>query len=334
MIRHVFLFFLYTLAGVLLLKVIVAPGFTGGDVRADMLAIMEGEAWTPYQYRMFMPFLAKQIVQTLPGGFKERLEKHLEKAGRFEEWKFYNLPSSRLVPYAVMWSLSFLCFIGSFYIWRALAYHYYPSYTLMADYLPLLGAMLITLFFRYSSYPYDPMTVLISSLMFYLITLELWAVFVPTFLVSLFCRESSVLFLVLAFLRVSHRTPSFYIYLGVLALCGMVVRVLIPIHYEDNGHVYFEWDNIKYIFKYPTAIVYTILMFAFIGFLAFKNWSKKDTFLKKSFLTVYIPLSILMVLVGRIDEFRVLLEGFAILLMLTFSTVLSLYPDRIQETKR
>lgn len=327
MILRIFLFFLYFLAATLVLKIIVTPGFIVGDERADTLAIMEGKAWTPFQYRVFMPFIGQQIVEILPNGFKEKLEKYVESAGRFREWRVYNIPTSRFVPATVMLSLSLLCFLGSFYLWRALAYYYYPNQQLLNDFCPLLGALLINLFFRYYSYPYDPMTIFISTLMFYLITKEQWWTFAPVFLIALFCRESSVLFLFLAFLRPKVKSRSFYIYLTALFLCALAVRIYMPIYYANNGHVGFEWDNLEYLSRYPTSIGYLLFMFGFIGFLAFTNWVQKDRFLKQSFLSIFIPLSILMVFVGRIDEFRVLLEGFPILLMLTFSTILSLYPE-------
>jgi hypothetical protein len=305
-------------ASILLVLFMSWPGVYDGP--ANLVDMVEGTAERPYVGRLVLPALTgltvragdafsdatgvewcRRVVAGV-GGFVLRRTRAPGEA--FEEAHTYG-------AYAA-WS--FLCFIGFGLLLRALVRSVYPAYPSWAADLAPIAAMVVTplIFFRYVSFVYDPMTLLVFALCLWLIAERRLPLYLLVFPIAVLSRETALLlFAVLVVWEWGKISWGRLVALGLYHVAVFAgLRALVAHVFGGNPGTAAKFQvyvNLE-VASHAGFYVKTLLPLIPLGFLVIQGWREKPALLRRAFLVLGIPMVVLCLLFGSLGEMRTYYE--------------------------
>lgn len=318
---HTFLYFLITLvisAGIFVTY--LSLNHLGGSEYGDFSRALEGTAFRPAAYRLLVPALAKAGANFIPS---EVLDKFAslpqgtiisQTLAQLSNEKYFGEAIGALL---VMYS----SVVGFVLVEKALLKEL--GYSVKEQLvLPILLACLILPFSVHFAYVYDLPQVFLFALCILFLYRRNWAAYLVFLMVSLLNKETSffliIIFAVYYFQRLPRR--EFTLLLGAQFVIFVALRAVIMYIYRNNPGVTIFWSiqyHLDQYTKYPSTLIFTLILFGVILFLMGKDWQRKPIFL--CYASSIFPLTlVLFFLAGMPMEFRVFLDILPVLGIMLF----------------
>jgi ribosomal protein S18 acetylase RimI-like enzyme len=287
-----------------------------------------GKAHRPFVYRTLFPGTVRAIAEITPESLKERISSAIQNRWKRNldrlEWD-----TDYIYEYLVALALMFFCFFGFAFALRHLTKLFYDFPSFVADLAPVGGLIILPLFFRYYSYIYDPSTLLLSALAVGFIAARKHAAFYLIFVLATLNKETSILLTALFFLQEYKTTNKSKLFGHVLIQVSLwiIIRSAIVFVFSNNEGSLFEFHllrNLGLIIR-PLKLIYFIGVSTVFFILVRYQWRQKPSFLRAGLLVTLIPLVVLALFFGLVDEFRDYYEAFPFLFLLTLPTIVDIF---------
>ncbi len=327
--EKLFLFLLYLLTSVIILFVFIAyPGIDGYE-KAQFNDVIYGQAHKPYVYRVLIPTIIRTITHITPTSIKENINSVLkeielvQKLGWREEYLF---------EYFVTVILLLFLFVLFSYLLRysVKTYFNYPKF--VSDFFPILSLILLPLFFRYYNYIYDPATLCIFAGASLLIYKRKWLFYYVLFILAAFNKETSILLIVIFFLRERNLTTKMNLILHsfVQLILWFTIKIFLTNVFSSNAGSFVEFHLLGHnlnLFLYPFHLLYFIVVLTIFSVLVAYKWKTKPSFVKLCFLVTFFPLITLSLFFGFVDELRVYYESFPFVFLLSVPVIAEIFSE-------
>jgi hypothetical protein len=322
--RPILLVILYGWSAILLTVLcFVYPGFDHYE-RSRFSDMIYGKAYKPFVTRVLVPGLVRMTTEAIPDRFIPKLKHNLfpNTFSRGMNWT----EQSIIEYYATFCWLGLAIFL-TFFGLRSLIVAIYQVPAFISDLCPLAALVLIPAFFRANSYIYDFATVVTWTWAFvFLFKRNVWGFYI-TFILASLNKETSVLliplFVVLEYRYLSRSALAKY--LGLLSLSFVLIRGVIFYVFINNPGGSLEFHlfdhNLKLLTNYGRLayfLLWTLIWIWMIG----SDWSSKPLLLRRSLFMVVLPLIVMTMFFGYIDEYRDYYEALPIMFLLSLPTVL------------
>lgn len=296
--------------------------------------LMLGTAQKPYVFRRLVPDLLLWLRLFLPRPVIHTLDA-LYNPGSF----FPYVGMRPLAPVVILFCcIAFACFLGFAYALRRLIGHFYPQMSRGVLHLAPLGAVvLLPLFYRYYAYPYDPSTLLLSTLGLLFLATDRPAYYAATFAAACYNRESSILLVILFVIFYAPRLARRRLLAGAALQLGLWAAVTGLIRYEfrhnpvdpANPWEFHLFDhNLSLPYQRPFSFLYFALVVGVFWWLIALGWREKPPLLRRAFLFVALPLFAASLFIGFIDELRVYFDVYALLCLLILPSARGVLGER------
>ncbi len=327
LLRKLIIFLLYLLTSGLVLFVFdVYPGFDG-NAHIMFPDMVYGKAYKPYVLRTLLPGAVRAVAEVTPDTVKDRVNPSLEKRMHLlhlREWD-----ERYTYEYFVALLLMLSCFVGLAYTLRHLTAWFYDYPAFVGDLAPVGGLLVLPVFFKYYSYIYDPGTLLLFSLAVASIVARKRLLFYLLFVLASFNKETSILLCGLFFLYeypVMRKSVLIGHLLGQLSL-WVAIRAFLVFIFRNNPGPWLEFHltHIVDVLRGPIASLRFVGIIAVMWLLTGYGWARKPAFLRKGLLVTLIPLAVLAVFFGFVDELRDYYEAFPFLFLLWLPTIVEAF---------
>jgi hypothetical protein len=336
LIRIITLALLYVAAASIVLMLFLAwPGVYGGP--ANLVDMVNNVADTPYAYRLLLPQIVRFSSAALDRMWAaERVEggrRAVEGIGAFV-LRHTHAPPDALEHahlYGVYSLGAFLCFAGFALLLRASIRALYPRQPpWVSDFTPIAALVVLPfLFFRYVSFVYDPMTLVVFGLGLYLITKRLLLPYLLFFPLAVLGKETAILLLLLLLVRGAwgwSRRGTVGVILYHVAVFA-ILKALLAYAFRGTGGGFVKFQaavSLGYLTDPRTweyFITRTLLPVLPVAVLVVDRWGEKPAFLRRGLLALGIPMFVGCTLFGGIGELRTYYELYPVAVLLAVPTV-------------
>lgn len=218
----------------------------------------------------------------------------------------------------------------------------YKDWGFKAGLAGLLLLVMVPMWMAVTAYFYDPMTVLLSTLMIYSAAKAKPWLSIAIFILAALNKETAPLFIpVLVYgmwrqYKVTNKQDDLYL-TYVVGFATVVSAAMIQLyrfnHFASNPGTWMEhhfydtvlhlWDIFPVETIHVTIVMTTMLVFTFIGF------RSKDKLLKLGVYCVFAPLALSSVVYGKAIELRALYDAYPILGLLAMPTLWGFLENRL-----
>ncbi len=323
------LLYLFT-SGLILIIFVVHPGINGYSA-AKFNDMIYGRAHRPFVYRTLVPSVVRLIADITPESVETAFVNH--KNNSFTLTRFAELSGiddEDVYEFYITIVILPILFYGFALVTRRLIKEYYDFPNYVSDFAPIAALLILPLFFRYCNYIYDPATLFLSSLTLLSISTRNRLLFYFVFILAAINKETAILFSGLFFIKeYSILTRKTLIgHLIVQLLIWAAIKSMINVAFQNNPGSIAEFHlidyNVQMIFR-PFGILY----FAVVGFFFYRlikyRWQEKSLFLRRGFFVVFVPMAVLALFLGYIDEFRQYYEVYPITFLLILPSILDIF---------
>ena len=285
--------------------------------------MIQGKAYRPYVYRVLVPYTVRFVDSKMPQTAKVFLRTSLNnprlafKLG----WEAENT-----FAYFTVTLIIFLSFLAFAFTLRGLTLHFYPDSDLFADFAPAVGLLVLPSLFRYSNHIYDPATLLLTGCAILYLARRHPLPYYLFFVLAVANKETAILlvpFFVIAF-RGTMATSKIALRVGLQILIFATIRGAIFYAYSANpgDPVEFHLSGNVSLLQEPGVVFYLIVLYVVAGYLVGKNWNDKHPLLRFGVLAVLVPLVLLSVFFGNLDEPRAYYEAYPFVFLLSLHTII------------
>ena len=294
-------------------------GFDGFR-RARFPDMIYGKAYKPWVFRALLPITVRGITYLVPDSIKAQARDYANESITVKEtlgWDPDYFPE-----YVIALLVMFLSLLGFAFALRCLFSENYESPGMVKELVPVFALLGLPVFFRYYSYIYDFPTLFFFTLGLLLIVRNRWYVYYPVFILGCINKETTILLTVIfaihAFKKGENKNRIAW-HVGLQCLIFFMIKFILMIIYKDNpgwfvcSGIWFLSRNMQKI-----AMLYTVpnlVCYSVIAVLIFYRWSSKPAFLKQG-LWIIIPLVLLAMYMGYVDELRDYYEIYPIIFLL------------------
>jgi hypothetical protein len=265
-----------------------------GDDSPEALAA--GTASTPYQYRVFVPWLVRGALE----------------AGLIR-------PDSQMAAFALIQLVSL---VSLAFVFRRYLSLFIADRTLAAIVALTIYAILPFNFFNAPYYPYDIPSILFFTLGLLLIHARRWVWYYPLFVIATFNRETSIFLVVATVFALfdSYRWRTLALLAGSQLAIWVAIKALLWMLYSENrwlGYGLYEFQlkvNLLTLLNHPIKGVIALATWGCL-WLAVVLWHRRirDVFLRRNLWTVPVFIAAMFV-VGFVIELRIYGEVLPIVL--------------------
>jgi hypothetical protein len=314
----------FIISAYVVLVFVKSPGINGYE-RAMFPEMVYGKAWKPFVYRALMPAAIAGIAALIPVKVEEQITtvatsnalfaKIVEKL-KWESEYFTEYIIAFLLMLFSLWTFAFV-------LKKLFKYLFTLSDGLIHIFI-LIALFGLQTMFQYYSYIYDFPTLLLFTLGLYLMVKEDWKSFLALFIVSCFNKETTILLsliFIIHFLKSEKIPRNLFIQLLITQLLIFLgVKIVLFILFINNPGALVEFHLIDHnILLFNGYTLTNFVVWLLIIFLITYRWNEKPKFLKDS-MWIVLPLIILTLFLGFIDELRDYFEVYpVIVLLISFS---------------
>jgi hypothetical protein len=284
--------------------------FTGLDFYppAGFHAFLTGTAERPWAGRVLMPVLVHWLSALVPAPVRESVLRLYRTNGPFTDAAAY--PAEATFEKLVFAGLALICFAGTGYLLRALVRHYYGWSEPAASAAGLLGILLIPSTFRYTTYIYDPATIVLSCLLAWALARRNDPLLLGAFVLACLNKETAVVFVpALLVFRWKERPRLRVVALGagLLVIWGVIRGEIGQVMAARAGPVmefHLINHNAELFREYRAALLFTALYLGCAVALAQHGWESKPREVRLGLLLTLVPLAVMALPCGYLDETR------------------------------
>jgi len=300
--------------------------------RASFDLMLSGKADKPYVGRMLVPQTINWINEQSPDGLKQTVANVIGSDYFLPD--YYGVPKDPIqFPYAVTILLIFaaLMYTGIAFGGRAAYIAVYGNAGPIANLVGLLYLLAVPLWFRYTGYIYDPMTILLATWILYAATKSnIWLCCV-LFILACCNKETAPLLLPVIGYGI-WRKRGIPIAVG-SCVALLIAAVLIQLHRLDefsaNGGLWTEphWldHQVSLVTQYTMSFLYAFAVMAAFLWLALKNFKQKPMILRVGLCCTLIPLFLASIPFGFVDEIRALYDSYPFVTLLAIPTAFAFF---------
>jgi len=326
--RLVFWLSCFLLTGLVLYIFLQDPGCFTCTRRAMFSEMVYGRAYRPFVYRILLPGATRLLTAALPGGLRAWLNGTvgghplMVKAFAKMRWE-----REFFTEYAIGLGLMYLSLWGFVFSLRYLFRGLMRAPGRMLN-LATLGALAaLPPFFRNCSYVYDFSTLFLFTLGLGLMARRRWRPFLLVYLLGCLNKETTIL-LTLIFVihfwpagRMERRTLGRLVAGQVLIF--LAVKLALFFAFQSNRGAFLEFHllhpNLRELLVRKYSIEGLFTFFAIV-LLVFRRWSEKPALLRDG-LWIVLPLFLLTLFLGYLDEWRDYYEAYPLVVLLASYTV-------------
>ena len=316
-------FFIYILI-LLLLSLIVLGAFirTGinGYGRAMFNDQVSGTAYKPFVYRALVPFLIRTISSTIPQSTKIELDRWVRKNCNKQTVQQV-LSGINFTDFAIAGCILYLSIIGFAWVFMYFIQTFYTTNSQYLYLLSLIGVAGLPAFFKYYSYLYDFTHLFLFTLGLTLLARAKWIPYLFVLTITTVSKETSLLLIFVYFLvyRTLLARPSFILLSIAQVFLYVIIRVLLlfTFKYNPGSVVEFHLGYNLHLEPYPISQFVALVI---IGIAITYDWANKPIFLRYSLL-ILVPLLLMSLIFGFLDEYRGYYEVYPIILLLIAHTI-------------
>lgn len=298
--------------------------------RAMFLDMIDGNAYKPFVSRTLLPTTVRLVSAVVPEKFRqacaEQVQQHDLAQRAFDEFRWDIRAAFQYLLASVLMLLSFMGFAHC--VAKLTARVCDVPDTGLTQLLLAVGALVgLPPFFRYTSFVYDPPQLFLFTLALYFLATNRIRSFFVAFVACCLNKETAVLLIPVCGLTLTSRPFPHRRVWGTIAGLSIVyvsIKCALAWVFRDNlgSHVEFHFGrNIQWLAGGWTFTDLTV--FLSVAALVFFHWSEKPAFLRFSFPCVLIPLVVLTLFLGLIDEWRDYYEAYPIACALLMHSLLS-----------
>ena len=335
--RTLLLAWLYSYSAVLVMTLLLFRGISTYSW-ATVPKLVDGTAHRPFVTRALLPAVVRGVMAATPA-VRERVERRV--AGALADARPGSRPERALEAlgwtpddvyvHLVATGVMLACFLALPWVLRRLVRVAYDAPPAVADLAPVFGLLALPLFFvAYARYLYDPGTLLLWSLSTLWVMerrhVALWLL-LP---VLAYHKETAVLLPPLVALRDWGHAPRARVLVVLAAQLAVVagVRLWVGQQFAGNPGDTVLWVGVAHTRELLANLLrrppYIPLVVAILGWLVLSGWREKSLFLRRAFLLVLLPLVLLSLAFGYVDELRGYYETWALVMLLSLPTVAGL----------
>jgi hypothetical protein len=310
------------------------------DGPANLIDMVDGTAYRPYICRTLMPSIVHGATVASEGLLTaagiDKSTSPVSKVGGFF-LRRTRAPAEAFEHahvYAVYSVLAFFCLIGFAVLLRRLIRVTYPDYpAFISEIAPLVGVAVMPLvFFRYVSFVYDPMTLLVFALCAYLITLRSHLLYLLIFPLAVLSKESAILLLPVFHVRemgVTSRAKLIAMDVYQLVVYVVMKLGLTYVFKENPGSfvLYHLEPNLQLLGTLGFYIKTFLPLIPLVVLIAYR-WREKPKFLRRALIVMAVPLVVGSMFVGSLGEIRVYYEAYPFAFLLAVPTVVEIFRMR------
>ena len=316
---HKTIYYLSTalIAGCVLIIFVIFPGIN--DDKPSMFGDMiYGKASKPFVYRVLLPttvrVLSAPVPQTLRNTISNKIENSISLNKLFKKLKW---EKELAVEYSFAMLIMFLSLWGFSIAIRYLFILFYNSSSWFADSVSVLALLGLPTMFQYTSFIYDFPLLLLYTLGLIFLYKQDWLNFLIIFLVGCINKETTILLTLVfyIFYKSSLKKELFNKLLIAQFAIFLLIKSLLYFIFKNNQGTFIEFHLIDHNLRLLTGYDLTLAA-AVLGLilLVFYKWNEKPNFLKTS-LWMFIPLVILTLFLGYLDELRDYYEVYPIVII-------------------
>ena len=307
---------------------VVSPGIDGYE-KARFGEMVYGKAYKPFVYRQLLPLMVRGLVWLYPDNTATWLRTVIESISMVQakfdrsDWARALYPEL-ITACLLMW----LALIGFAYALIYLLRTFYRTSLAVERSVVLLAVGILPAFFDKCNYIYDfPLLFLFTLGLAFLARRKMWW-FSLVFVLGCVNKETTIL-LTLIFLidcasDAQFGKMKYYLWLLFQAAAFFIIKIALFFAYRDNAGGTVEIHLMDYnLGMVGTVGLETVIAIAAVGLAVFHDWRMKPRFLRRS-LWIAIPLFVLTMLFGYIDEQRDFYELYPLILLLMLPSILRL----------
>lgn len=310
-------------SGTVLFVFMVRPGLDGHP-RASFPDMVDGTAHKPFVYRALVPACVRLLMKVTPDSLEERINAVYEskRTIRILGWQ-----RSYISRYLAALLIMLASFVGYAWSLRLLTAHFFDFHPVVTDMVPIGGLLILPLFFRYYSYLYDPSNLFLFTMAIVLIVTGRTAWFYVLFVLATVNKETSFLLVGLFLLHRLRDTERLrpLAHAALLSAIWIALKSALAYIYRDHPGSFVEMHLLDHNIRVPAAhtgsLVYFIAVAAVSVLVIGRNWRAKPAFLRNGLLVTAIPLLVLHLFFGYIDELRGYYEALPFMFLLSLPTV-------------
>ncbi|MCK4403484.1 MAG: hypothetical protein KAW02_00210 [candidate division Zixibacteria bacterium] len=320
---------------------IIHPGINGYS-RAMFPDMVYGKAYKPFVYRTLLPTTIRIVSEITPEYVKDRIKSAVQDCNpqrkRIRMMKALGWETEYIYEYLIALTIMFLCFLGFAFLLRYLIGLFYDFPSFIADIAPVGALLILPIFFKYYSYIYDPCTLFLFTLAVTFIAKKRTLPFYVVFFLATLNKETSILLAGVFFIRQFKvmRNSSLAKHLLFQMLIWIVVKASLTTIFKNNQGSFCEFHliyNLGLVSK-PLELLYFVSVILIFSVLIRCRWTEKPIFLRHSLFVTMIPLMLLALFLGYIDELRVYYEALPFLFLLSLPTVVDIFKLSYNDTLR
>jgi hypothetical protein len=290
-----------------------------GYAKARFEEMIEGTAYKPFAGRVLVPVVVKNLSRLVPASFSAQLDDWAKRSHPQLTADKPEIGFTHLLISAIIWYISIIGFSFSL---MTLIRNFYETSDITTLIVAIISVSGIPVFFRYNSYAYDFMQLFLFTLCLYHLARSHWFRFIIFFSIVTLNKETSILLTFIYYLHFRN-ILSRRIYLRLLTIqiaLYFAIRLAIHIALMANPGSIVEFHLLHNLSLDPYSLA-QFLAFLCIGLLITYDWANKPTFIKDASV-IMIPMVLLTLFFGLIDEYRDFYELYPIIILLVAHTVI------------
>ncbi|UCH84985.1 MAG: hypothetical protein JSW50_04650 [Candidatus Latescibacterota bacterium] len=286
--------------------------------QSKFIDMVEGTAYKPFVYRALLPTGVRLVRVVTPTAIQHSLadfvDNHDFTRGAFDTLKWETHMAYSYLIACVLMYLSFVVF--AYYVMKLVIF---VSETLQDNALTRLiisGLALLGLpaFFWYVSYLYDPPQLALFTASLYFLARREMSTFLLFFTLTCINKETAVLLIPIYAVTCNDQHPRrrYLSYLLAMVVIFGIIKLFITLAYRDNPGSFVAFHQFRHNAEWLMEgwSLSDIATFCLVIFLLVYRWKQKPYFLKAGFLCTMIPLFVLAIFLGYIDEWRGYYEAY------------------------
>ena len=285
-----------------------------------------GKAWKPFVYRTLLPTTVRVVSAPVPMSIRTSLSEMVDETESlkklFEKLKW---EKEFFVEYFVAMFLMFLSLWGFAIAVRYLFALFYDTTTLLANLVSILALLGLPTMFMYTSFLYDFPSLLLYTLGLIFLYKQDWKKFLILYPVACINKETTILLTIIYFIYYRHklRADNFYKLLFFQLTIFAVIKVLLFVLFKSNPGTFVEFHlvdhNLGLLTGYNLSVAFAVLG---LIMLVYYKWQEKPLFIRTT-LWALVPLVILTLFFGYLDELRDYYEVYPTVIILISHSIAS-----------
>lgn len=307
------------ISGCVLIMFVVQPGINDNEssMFIDMIC---GNASKPFVYRTLLPTTVRLLAAPVPEQLRSSISRKIEENVSLRKL-FLKLKWEK--EYAVEYSFAMILMFFSLWGFSIAVKYFFSLFFKTSDWfagsVSILALAGLPPMFQYTSFLYDFPLLLFYTLGLIFIYKQDWKTFLIIFLIGCFNKETTILLTLIFYIFYRNKLQKDLFVKLLIAQLGIfiIAKVLLYAAFINNPGTFVEFHlvdhNLRLLTGYKLPFVVSILgMILFV----FYKWNEKPLFLKHSLIPL-IPLFILTLFLGYVDELRDYYEVYPVIILLT-----------------